>query len=372
MITTISMAFFIWHIIPLVTLFICALLIFTIKGNQYPVNILGYTFLASGIALGILLLINFPSTSDRIDLFEPDHVLGAILLIPLFFFYLIELMHPGYLNLKKIAILFGPIIILVIIRLFFFKSSLPAILNYKMFVTSIGHPEMIIRILMILFLFAMPFTLSIRSYRLYVNYKKDIYANFSEDKGKHLKWVPVAILLAECYSIALVISVTSTSHWPKNLTSFFLTFTPLFMTCIALRQQNLFESDIECNNFQHTQETNGKMIGFDQLKRQLIDLLEKRDIYKDTELTAEKVCNMLGTNRTYLSRLIKNEFQTNFYGLINSYRLEAALSYIKNKEYIHIPIKDIAGMAGFKSVSTFNKLFKEKYKLTPVEWRNRE
>ncbi len=48
------------------------------------------------------------------------------------------------------------------------------------------------------------------------------------------------------------------------------------------------------------------------LKQNLLKLLENDEIFKDPELNSEKVREMLGTNRTYLSRLINQELNTTF------------------------------------------------------------
>jgi len=101
----------------------------------------------------------------------------------------------------------------------------------------------------------------------------------------------------------------------------------------------------------------------------LLVLLRKDEIFKDPELNNEKVCEMLGTNRTYLWQVITHDMNTTFYKLINTKRLNKATTMMKDLQHRKMPLKNIAEICGFKSLRAFSVLFKQMYGKTPTEWR---
>ena len=59
----------------------------------------------------------------------------------------------------------------------------------------------------------------------------------------------------------------------------------------------------------------------------------------------------------------------NFSDFLNSYRLKEAASRLADPEAAHLPVLTIAMDAGFRSLSSFNKAFKEDRGMTPTAWR---
>ena len=106
-----------------------------------------------------------------------------------------------------------------------------------------------------------------------------------------------------------------------------------------------------------------------QLQHDLLLLLRKDEIFKDPELNIEKVCEMLGTNRTYLWQVINGDMNTTFYKLINAKRLNKATTMMKDPQNRKMPLKNIAEICGFKSQNALSILFKQTYSKTPTEWR---
>jgi len=106
------------------------------------------------------------------------------------------------------------------------------------------------------------------------------------------------------------------------------------------------------------------------LQRDLLLLLRKNEIFKDPELNIEKVCEMLGTNRTYLWQVINHDMNTTFYKLVNTCRLDKATTMMKDPQHQKMPLKNIAEICGFKSLRALSVLFKQTYDKTPTEWRD--
>ncbi|MDH6310137.1 AraC-like DNA-binding protein [Dysgonomonas sp. PFB1-18] len=89
--------------------------------------------------------------------------------------------------------------------------------------------------------------------------------------------------------------------------------------------------------------------------------------YKDPDISRESLAIQIGTNRQYLTQAIQDSVNMTFSEYINNYRLEYARLMLS--ENINIPIEKIYTSAGFVNKSTFYRLFKQKYDMTPKEFR---
>jgi AraC-like DNA-binding protein len=105
-----------------------------------------------------------------------------------------------------------------------------------------------------------------------------------------------------------------------------------------------------------------------RLNKGLQKLLKDKQIYTNPDLHLSDVALMLGTNRSYLSRVINDEMNTNFCELINDYRVKHAKALLENSDD-DISMEDIASMSGFNGISSFYRVFKEKTGLTPGKYR---
>ena len=113
----------------------------------------------------------------------------------------------------------------------------------------------------------------------------------------------------------------------------------------------------------------GLTSGFsNDLKERLIYLLEEEKIYRQNNISLEILSEKLDTNRHNTSQVINEHFELNFFELINKYRIEEALSIIKNDTHKNMNIIDIAYEVGFNNKVTFNKSFKKLLSQTPSQY----
>lgn len=99
----------------------------------------------------------------------------------------------------------------------------------------------------------------------------------------------------------------------------------------------------------------------------LLHLLDVEQVYKNSDLSLELLAQELGTNTTYVSRLINREFHCNFKTLINRYRINYSKEEIRKNPENPI-IKNIVMRAGFKSQSCFYAAFKQEVGMTPLQF----
>lgn len=88
--------------------------------------------------------------------------------------------------------------------------------------------------------------------------------------------------------------------------------------------------------------------------------------YKE-EISLETMAKDLGISKYALSRVFSGTFHCNFKQYLNEQRLNYVCVHL---ECTDKSITDICLDAGFESPRTFNRVFREKYKMTPREYRN--
>ena len=87
-----------------------------------------------------------------------------------------------------------------------------------------------------------------------------------------------------------------------------------------------------------------------------------------SQITLEKMANDLGVSKYVLSRMFAKTFHCNFSKYVNGVRLNNAVTELENSQD---SITNICLNCGFESQRTFNRVFKDRYKLTPREYRKK-
>lgn len=98
-------------------------------------------------------------------------------------------------------------------------------------------------------------------------------------------------------------------------------------------------------------------------------LMDVERLYAEPQLTREKMAELLGTNRTYLTHVIKEKTGMNYLQFVNSYRINEAIRILSDKDKVNYPLKQIWSDLGFSSPSTFFKLFQQTVGITPSVYR---
>ncbi len=117
-----------------------------------------------------------------------------------------------------------------------------------------------------------------------------------------------------------------------------------------------------------TYKKNGDNRNNQELIEKVNRLMQDQRPYLDCDLTLEKMADMLELSENELTRLLNHEMDTNFYNLINDYRMQTVLKKLKESNNRKFTIMASAYESGFNSKSTFYRIFKEYTKLTPKEF----
>lgn len=95
-------------------------------------------------------------------------------------------------------------------------------------------------------------------------------------------------------------------------------------------------------------------------------LIDVDKIFLQSNLRMDELARLMHTNRTYISRMINEEFNCAFSDYINRKRIE----YAKQLMYLSPEMKqqELAEKSGFLSASSFSKTFKQHTGMPPGEW----
>ncbi|WP_379552452.1 helix-turn-helix domain-containing protein [Erythrobacter sp. W53] len=106
------------------------------------------------------------------------------------------------------------------------------------------------------------------------------------------------------------------------------------------------------------------------LLKKLESAIEDGQAFRDPSLTIKALAKQLGVSQHRLRLVINTHLRyANFNSYINSFRVAEVQRAMAAPDTAHLPIITLAMDAGFKSLSPFNKAFKETAGITPTEFR---
>ena len=107
-----------------------------------------------------------------------------------------------------------------------------------------------------------------------------------------------------------------------------------------------------------------KSLGSNDLIYNSVEYIAKN--FRD-EISLEKMAFDLGISKYVLSRMFAKTFHCNFSKYLNGVRLNYAVGALENTQDT---ITNICFECGFESQRTFNRVFKERYKISPSDYRS--
>lgn len=107
----------------------------------------------------------------------------------------------------------------------------------------------------------------------------------------------------------------------------------------------------------------------DSILRKLLDYMDAEKPYQNNELRLTSLADQIGIPHYQLSQVINQKVGKSYADFINSYRLRAVEKMLADPAYQEVPVMQIAYEAGFNNRTTFYKLFKDQFGMSPVEYR---
>ncbi len=218
---------------------------------------------------------------------------------------------------------------------------------------------------------------AIKGIKLINSYNKQIGNYYSNVERKNLQWAKSLIVTI------LVVAIASTTftfigrnYFTQNevwlLIPSVIFTSVLYFIGLKGNQQIPIKDGILISSNLDDERGNINNAPSEQLKDQLLTLFKIKKIYINPDLRISSLCELLGTNRTYISRTINEEFHMNFNEFVNKFRVEEAKHLLSDKNYTRFTMETIAEKSGFGSVNSFTRVFKESERITPGTYKSRQ
>ncbi len=200
-------------------------------------------------------------------------------------------------------------------------------------------------------------------------HEERILNSFSNKTGKSLslvKVITITFLLTSCMSTVLAIIGRNQFIDSKQ---FLLIPSVIFSTMIFLigfQGSKIKPIPVKCNpeNSYLPEEDSGQ-----ELKKKLLSLFNENQIFKNPELKICDISQEIKADSSNITRLINDEFKVNFCDFVNLYRISTAKSMILNDSAKKLTLEGIAREAGFHSLESFIRVFKEYEGMSPVKFK---
>lgn len=108
-----------------------------------------------------------------------------------------------------------------------------------------------------------------------------------------------------------------------------------------------------------------------EIQKKLVLLMEEKKSFLDEALSLTKLSDLMGVLPNYLSQVINERFEKNFYDFVNTYRIEEFKKLAVDTKNKNKTLLALAMDSGFASKASFNNSFKKFTGQTPTEYLNK-
>lgn len=210
----------------------------------------------------------------------------------------------------------------------------------------------------------------------------NIFNNFSYSEEIDLDWLrKLVYIFGAIWSILIIIAII---HHVFKLFSMAFCLDGLFLSLsifimligyYGLSQKEIFNNSYgESNDF--ITDVPIKYVGFSLKEADIENYIQKLNHYMIKEkpylissLTLPQLASNLEIPSHHLSKVINENFESNFFDFINKYRIEEVKAKLANPKFNNFSLLGIALDSGFNSKSAFNRVFKKITGLTPSKYK---
>ena len=324
-------------------------------------------------------LANFWGAMEETPLYQNYPILQFLPLVwaglvpPLTYFFIKFLTNPDYKIKNWEYLLFLSFIIDTLIRLYFlaqFQTDSFDLERERSTYYSIRKViESIDAIIGIAVLISSVYTLK--------RYEQQLLGNYSDISDKSLKWlyqvlVGGGVLCLIWLHSAITFLCTETNMNYGRILWMGISILIYWIGYGMLMQRELFMNESIPEMEEVSEKTTTLSEKTEDYYHNLLKAIEEKELFRDPNLNMALLAKEVGLSKGYLSQIINQKEEKNFFNLINSYRIEDVKQKMKDPNFSHYSILGIALEAGFKSKSTFNSVFKKMTGMTPTQFKKQE
>lgn len=220
---------------------------------------------------------------------------------------------------------------------------------------------------------------AIKTIQLVNLHQKKILNYFSNTEKRQLKWVKaIAIFILAFYSLWFIPLFLPEAIYGKYIYPAYGAINVFFIYWVGisgLRQPKIvmnIEDQKEASPPKNEILPSSKEKETTEIYEQLIEWMEKEQLFKEPDLTLPNLAEKLKITRRSLSQLINQKTNTNFNRFINQYRIEAAKKILADSKFDHLNMLGVAFEVGFNSKATFFSVFKQIEGASPGAYKKRQ
>ena len=215
------------------------------------------------------------------------------------------------------------------------------------------------------------------SIKLISSYEKKIREFYSDTRKRTLSWARnllTATLFAGFFSA--LVNIAGRSYFAQEYT--FLVFPSLIFSAILFsigylgnRQRNnrsIYSFD-QLNTTNAPEDNNGNA-KLENLSTELTEYMIDNKPFLNHDIRITDISKALNTNRSYISDIVNNRFNSSFLQWINRYRVNYSKDLLTNVD--NHSLETIARISGFSTKNTFVKAFKRETGITPENYREKK
>ena len=224
--------------------------------------------------------------------------------------------------------------------------------------------------------------ISLRTIRKYQTLLKQNYANLQEKDLEWIRFLLIGIILTLLINLVLVfIEFTlGAFSWDSSIiTTFVLIGLILYLGYYGSSQARILipahliqpETILNKNTTDKPVHhlSNASEEEIHELTLRLEQVLKKEKAYLEEELSLGSLAERMETTEKKLSALLNHYIHTSFYDLINQYRVMEVKEKMAAPEFSHYTLLALAYDSGFKSKTSFNRVFKKNTGYSPSAYK---
>lgn len=308
----------------------------------------------------VLRLINdefFLSSSDY-HILPIGNLIGGIMYVIVLYLYPVRVINDEWFGRKfrNFVILPGTLLILVLVIINPYSCELK---SFEDILQNIGEYDVVIR-LIVLFLGILPYTVLL----FYIPY------NYTRS-GAYYGWIlsySVKILLI---GLLYIIFMLTGSYWVSVmhvLVNVYLCVTVTYYELFVRfsvpddKKEQIIPDMVELSVGipENNDDTVNPMI------KRIFQLMDEQQIWKSPDLNLIELASMLNTNRSYLSKAIKDAGYKNYSDMINRRRISEFVDMAKSGKIENV--QDAFFSVGFRSRETALRCFKKYIGVLPTDY----
>lgn len=341
--------------------------------SYYFLAILLFFFALMSINIALLNILTGVNKVYLFKYFQLELLFG---IGPSLYFFTKSITDPDYRISRKEYIQFIPVILeFIYFRTRFYRTGLEKRIdiyqNYPSVYQSTLDPYSIVYLILQWIAIVTILVYIFLSVRMLLRYNRWIKTRYSNLKNKSLGWLQIPVFFYSGFWIAwIILRSLDTFIFQSAFKEIY--FLPsnigISITTCWIGFMGYIKSQTDANGFSATPKKAIIRNSNPENAEKIISVMKSQKPYLNSDLDLTRLSELVNMNLKAISHLINHTLKTNFYELVNRYRVEEFKYRVRQADSGKYSLLGLAYECGFNSKSTFNSTFKKFTGQTPKEY----